>query len=214
MPKKVRSKADLIQLKNIIRSMWTFEGYSVRKIAKEFNSNDEYVRKYKKVSISSVQVWVVEIRKELENWVDEDALEKYTGEFVRQQHIIDTQIENLRDVQKLIDITDSKERELFLRFEESIHRMTMDKTKMMSEIELVLRIKKLNKDRRLKEETLVLVDENGLRIDKKAQLLKERGYVIPSLKEELDIENGVISDNETESDENDSEEGDNINDQE
>ncbi len=183
MPKgnKARKDGELVAIKSIIRNMWVFEGYSIRKIESEFNAN--YSDQYGTVSFNSVAIYVREIRRELENWLDEDALEKYTGEFVRQQHIIDNSIENLRKVQKLIEMEDPKGQELYLKFENAIHNMTNDKIKMMSEIELVLRIKKLNKEQRKKNETLTLLDEDGKKIDDKTQLMANRGYIIPSLED-------------------------------
>lgn len=180
MANKARSKEDKLAIKSIVRNMWVFEGYSTRKIASEFNAN--YADKYGTISFTSVALYVKEIRRELENWLDEDALEKYTGEFVRQQHIMDQQIENLRKVQRLIDTNDPKERELYLRYEDTIHKFTVDKTRMMSEIELVLRVKKLNKENRLKNETLQLVDENNNKV------AEDRGYKIPTALEELEKE--------------------------
>ena len=177
MPKKVRSHKQLASLKGIIRTMWLISGYSGRKICREFNGNAEYVKEYGTVSESSVGDWIIEIRRDSEKWLDEDALEKYTGEFVRQQHIIDNRMEELQDACVLIDwkTGDPKEKELYLKFQRTIHEMSMDKIRLMTEIELVLRIKKLNKERRLKNETLTLLDDNGKPIKPKS-IAEERGY--------------------------------------
>ena len=176
MPDKVRSHKQLTEIKGIVRTMWLISGFSVRKIAREFNGTSEYVKDYGTVSISSVGIWVKEIRRDSEKWLDEDALEKYTGEFVRQQHIIEARMESLQDVQKYINFEtgDVKDKELYLKFEKTIHEMSMDKIKLMTDIELVLRIKKLNKDRRLKNETLVLVDKDGKPL--KGDIKSLRGY--------------------------------------
>lgn len=153
--------------------MWLFQGYSIRKIADEFNSNPEYVKKFDTITASSVAVWVREFRRDAERWLDEDALEKYTAEFVRKQHTIDEQIDKLQKTQKLLDQSDPKQLDLFLKFETAIHQMHMNQIKMMSEIELVLAVKKYNKERRLKNETIKMVDsENPEDI-----IAKKRGYL-------------------------------------
>lgn len=153
--------------------MWLFQGYSIRKIADEFNSNPEYVKKFDTIAVSSVAQWVREFRRDAERWLDEDALEKYTAEFVRKQHTIDEQIDKLQKAQKLLDQSDPKQLDLFLKFETAIHQMHMNQIKMMSEIELVLAVKKYNKERRLKNDTIKMVDsENPEDI-----IAKKRGYL-------------------------------------
>ena len=178
MPEKVRSHEDLASLKEIVRNFWVFSGYSQRKIAEEFNKNEDYVKKYGTISQSSVAQYVKEARRDLENWLDEDALEKYTGEFVRKQFIMEEQIEKLRKAQGYIDFEqgEAKDKELYLKFEMAIHEIHKDQIKMMSEIELVLQIKRLAKDRRVKTETLNLIDD----ADKILETKKKRGYILES----------------------------------
>jgi hypothetical protein len=153
--------------------MWIFQGFSIRKMTRVFNDNPEYVAKYGTVSAPSVGNYIREFRRDAEKWYDEDAVEKYAAEFVRKQHTIDEQVDRIDDVQKLIDTTDPKERELFLKFEMAKHTLHQDQIKMMSEIELVLHIKRLNKERRLKNETIIaLPNENH-----EQAVAKKRGYL-------------------------------------
>ena len=177
MPEKVRSKEDLKIMKGIIRDMWVFQGYSIRKLCTEFNANKEYVDKYGTVSLSSVAVYVREARRELENCIDEDFLEKYTAEFVRRRFIMEEQIEKLREAQNFIDFKtgDSKDKDLYLKFEMAIHNIGMDQMRMMTDIELVLNIKKLNKEKRLRDETLVLIPDKTI--------ANNRGYILNDIKD-------------------------------
>jgi hypothetical protein len=180
---KARPTKDLSEMKNILRIMWIFQGFSIRKMSREFNNNPEYVAKYGTVSVSSVTGYVKEFRRDAEKWYDEDAVEKYAAEFVRKQHTIDEQVDRIDEVQRLIDVTDPKERELFLKFEMAKHTLHQDQIKMMSEIELVLHIKRLNKERRIKNETIVkLPDKED---QEKATALK-RGYLNVNTIEEED----------------------------
>ena len=163
-------------VKEIVREMWVFQGYSIRKIESEFNANPDWVSKYGTVSFASVAIYVREARRELENWLDEEFLEKYTGEFVRKRFIMEEQIEKLREAQKYIDFKsgETKDKELYLKFEMAIHNIGMDQMRMMTDIELVLNIKKLNKEKRLKNETLVVIPE------KDDKVAKDRGYILNS----------------------------------
>jgi len=171
---KARPTKDLSEMKNILRIMWIFQGFSIRKMTRVFNDNPEYVQKYGTVSTASVSNYIREFRRDAEKWYDEDAVEKYAAEFVRKQHTIDEQVDRIDAVQNLIDTSDPKERELFLKFEMAKHTLHQDQIKMMSEIELVLHIKRLNKERRIKNETIIkLPDKED---QEKATALK-RGYL-------------------------------------
>ena len=180
---KARPTKDLSEMKNILRIMWIFQGFSIRKMSRVFNDNPEYVAKYGTVSVTSVQHYVKEFRRDAESWYDEDAVEKYAAEFVRKQHTIDEQVDRIDEVQKLIDTTDPKERELFLKFEMAKHTLHQDQIKMMSEIELVLHIKRLNKDRRLKNDTIVMLPNEE---EQKEAVAKRRGYLNVDKQEDSD----------------------------
>lgn len=179
---KSRPTKDTSEMKNILRIMWIFQGFSIRKMTQVFNDNPEYVAKYGTVSISSVGSYIREFRRDAEKWYDEDAVEKYAAEFVRKQHTIDEQVDRIDEVQRLIDTTDPKERELFLKFEMAKHTLHQDQIKMMSEIELVLHIKRLNKERRLKNDTIVKLPEEN----KQEATAKRRGYISLDSKEKED----------------------------
>jgi hypothetical protein len=184
---KARPTKDLSEMKNILRIMWIFQGFSVRKMSRVFNDNSDYVAKYGTVSVSSVTSYVKEFRRDAEKWYDEDAVEKYAAEFVRKQHTIDEQVDRIDDVQRLIDTSDPKEREMFLKFEMAKHTLHQDQIKMMSEIELVLHIKRLNKERRIKNETIIaLPDEN-----KDKLIAKRRGYLNVNTVEESDGDKSI-----------------------
>jgi len=198
--KKARPDGALKEIKNIVRTMYLYQGFSIRKIAAKFNADQEYVRKYGSVSVSSVATYCKEARIEAEQWIDEDALEKYTGEFVRKQHTIDEEIEKLRTLQEMLDLTDEKDKELYLKLSNAMHQMSMNQIKMMSDIELVMQVNRFNKERRLKNDTLVMLDEDGKKID----TAKKRGYkTLKSVNEENDQNTesyvqGLSEDKETE----------------
>ena len=43
---KSRPTKDLSQMKNILRTMWLYQGFSIRKMSQAFNANPEYVAKF------------------------------------------------------------------------------------------------------------------------------------------------------------------------
>ena len=177
MPEKVRSKQQLKEIKSIVASFWMV-GHSNRRIAEDFNKSKEWVDKYDTISVSSVGDYVREIRRDFEKYLDEDVIEKYTGEFVRKQFTIDEEIEKLRKLQELIDVDsgDVKDKELYLKIEREIHAMTMNQIKMMSDIELVLQVKNFAKKRRLQTDTLkkIPLEEEALNLEDKIK--NDRGY--------------------------------------
>jgi len=185
MGNKARPNKNLNDLKNIIRTMWLFQGYSIRRIADEFNNNKEYVKEFGTVSVSSVGQYVKAAKKEAESWIDEDALEKYTAEFVRKQHTIDEEIEKLRKLQEMCDLSDPKDKELYLKISNAMHQMSMNQIKMMSDIELVIQVKKFNKERRIKNETIKLIGEDG----KPVNTAEKRGYISLAVLDKTDADN-------------------------
>ena len=64
---KSRPTKDLSQMKNILRTMWLYQGFSIRKMSQAFNANPEYVAKFGTVSVSSCTVYIKEFRRDEEN---------------------------------------------------------------------------------------------------------------------------------------------------
>lgn len=146
----------------IIMKYWAFSGWSAKKISEEFDRDVELHKEFGSVSIPSVEEHIRRIRLEFETCVDEDALEKYTSEFVRKQHQYDNQLEAIEKMQNTIDIGDTKGQELWLKFEAQRTAILDKQIKMMSDIELVLMIKQMNAKRRKEIKTLKVVDEDKL----------------------------------------------------
>jgi len=155
----------------IIMKYWAFSGWSALKISHEFSRDEELKKMFPEgVSVSSVTKHIKKIRIELESMVDEDALEKYTSEFIRKQYQYDRQIEAIEEMQNTIDVDDSKGKELWLKFESQKSFILDKQIKMMSDIELVLMVKQLNAKRRREIKTLNVSDtekrlENRIALD-------------------------------------------------
>jgi len=158
-----QEQSDLAARKHsIIMKYWAFSGWSAKKISEEFDRDVELHKEFGSVSIPSVEEHIRRIRLEFETAVDEDALEKYTSEFVRKQHQYDNQLEALENMQRAIDTDDLKGKELWLKFESQRTAILDKQIKMMSDVELVLMVKQMNAKRRKEIKTLKVVDEDKL----------------------------------------------------
>lgn len=145
-----KTKVEREILKDIIHKYWLFSHFSIRKIAAIINAD----KKYGTISHQMVSVYVRDIKREAERWIDEDVIEKYTGEFVRKQMAYDDEIDKISDAMELCDKKDMKELDLWLKLLNAKHSIEQDQLRNMTEIELVLRIKTLSADQRKKFETL------------------------------------------------------------
>lgn len=158
-----KEQSDLATKKHaIITKYWAFSGWSAKKISEEFDRDEELHKEFGSVSIPSVEEHIRRIRIEFETYVDEDALEKYTSEFVRKQHQYDNQLDLIEKMQNTIDVDDVKGQELWLKFESQKTAILDKQIKMMSDIELVLMIKQMNARRRKELKTLKVVDTDKL----------------------------------------------------
>ena len=146
----------------VIMKYWAFSGWSAKKISEEFDRDVELHKEFGSVSVASVEQHIRKIRIEFEACVEEDALEKYTSEFVRKQHQYDNQLEALEKMENSIDTDDLKGKELWLKFESQRTAILDKQIKMMSDIELVLMVKQMNAKRRKEMKTLKVVDEDRL----------------------------------------------------
>lgn len=138
---RTREQSDAIH--QLILKFWAFSGWSAKRISAEFTNDPELKAKYGEISVSGVQEHIVKCRRELESLLDEDALEKFTGEFVRKQHIFDQEVEDIDNAQKHLDQEDPKQLDIWLKMERAKHEIHVDSIKMMQDIQLVLNVKKI-----------------------------------------------------------------------
>jgi hypothetical protein len=157
MPASEEQSAIAAKKHGIIMKYWVFSGWSPRKISEEFSRDETLKEQFPDgVSLDSVIQHVKRIRIELEALVDEDAIEKYTSEFVRKQYQFDQQLEDISKLQNGLDKEDIKDKELWLKCENSKTSILDKQIKMMSDIELVLMVKQMNAKRRKELKTLKL----------------------------------------------------------
>ena len=138
---RTREQSDAIH--QLITKYWAFSGWSAKRISAEFSNDPELKSKYGEISVSGVQEHIVKCRREFESLLDEDSLEKFTGEFVRKQHIFDQEVEDIDNAMKKLDQEDPKQLEIWLKCERAKHEIHMDSIRMMQDIQLVLNVKKI-----------------------------------------------------------------------
>ncbi len=128
--------------------------------------NDErngYFSKLGKVSVPDVQYHVAKIRIELENSIDMDAMERYTMEYVRIQHALEHEIE---DLEKMIQYVDKeKNPSVWLSAKRLKKELMIDKIRVLQDHELPLTVIKFKKERDKKLKTVKVVplpvEDNG-----------------------------------------------------
>ena len=132
------------ELHKEIWGMWVYRGMNARQIAKEINTNTDLLSKYGKVTPDGIHYHIVQIRKELDNTVNEDALDIYVSEFIRERERIEGEIE---DIQSLIDDTDKKDKELLIKLYKIRHEFGIDKMRLLQDVELPIAVKKMKSER-------------------------------------------------------------------
>lgn len=140
MPRTTEQSEAIHQM---ILKFWAFSGWSAKRISAEFSNDPDLKNKFGEISVSGVQEHIVRCRRELEALLDEDALEKFTGEFVRKQHIFDQEVEDIDKAMSKLDQEDPKQLETWLKCQRAKHEIHMDSIRMMQDIQLVLNVKKI-----------------------------------------------------------------------
>jgi len=138
-----RTKEQSDAIHQLITKYWAFSGWSAKRISTEFSNDPELKSKYGEISVSGVQEHIVKCRREFESLLDEDSLEKFTGEFVRKQHIFDQEVEDIDNAMQKLDLEDPRQLEIWLKCERAKHEIHMDSIRMMQDIQLVLNVKKI-----------------------------------------------------------------------
>lgn len=149
-----RSKEVQEELKSKIRDLYIFFHKSARTIEAEVNEDPDFVKRFGKVPASTVQRYINKIKAEYEHYIGEDAIDKYTAEFVRLQNSMDQELD---DIDNMIKETDNKE--LKIRLMRLRHEIRLDKMRMLQDIELPLAVKKLKLERSKKLNTIKMINE-------------------------------------------------------
>ncbi len=144
------------ELKEYIFDHYVMFHESQRAIAREFNEDEKLIAKFGPVDLGTVHYHVKKIRLELENSLDFDALDRYTAEYVRFQHSIESEIEDVEKIIKLIDM--DKEKEMWLKFKRHKKELMEVKLRALQDHELPLTVRKLKRERDNKNKIVKVVE--------------------------------------------------------
>lgn len=144
---KARNPALSQDLHKLIWDLWVYKSMGVTQIANYINSDTMMRSKYGEISSEGIYYHVVQIRNELEKTVNEDALDSYVGEFIRAKEGLDNDID---DIQKLINLerdAENPNKDLLIKLMRLRHDVKIDKFKLLQDVELPIRVKKLKRER-------------------------------------------------------------------
>lgn len=152
-----RNKEKSLAIRNRIRDLYIFFHKSISAIEQDLNGDEQFVRRYGRISVPGVNYHIQKIKAEYEQYVGEDAIDKYTAEFVRLQNSFDKELE---DVDKMIQATDEDDTKIKLM--RLRHEIRLDKMKMLQDIELPLAVKKLKHERKRKLSAIKMVQDEPI----------------------------------------------------
>lgn len=137
-----------------IRALYIRSHGTIDDIVNTLNKDPEFIRLCGKISYASVQQHLSKIKREFEYSISDDAIEKYTAEYVRKMEFMDQEISDITNMLKNPNIKDDHRLKL-MRFR---HDVVKDEIEMLTNRELPLSIKKINNDRRAKLDKLKVVN--------------------------------------------------------
>ena len=141
------------EIRNKIRDLYIFFHESPSSIQRELSSDEEFIRKYGSITIPGVNYHIQKIKSEYEMYIGEDAIDKYTAEFVRLQNSFDAELDDVDEMIKKTEDEDVRIKLMRLR-----HEIRLDKMKMLQDIELPLAVKKLKLERKKKLDTIKTIE--------------------------------------------------------
>ena len=150
-----RNEDDSKAIRDKIRDLYIFFHKSASAIERELNGDSNFVRRFGNITIPGVNYHIQKIKSEYERFIGEDAIDKYTAEFVRLQNSFDQELEDVDEMIRRTDDEDVRIKLMRLR-----HEIRLDKMKMLQDIELPLAVKKLKLERNKKLKKLNVVEED------------------------------------------------------
>ena len=149
MPRSPEVSKELHQL---IRDKYIYAGMSCRAIANEINGTVSLRSRFGDIDQSGVFYHVQQIREELEDTVNEDALDTYVAEFIRLKESLDADIEAVDAILATLEPkTKPEDRDVWLRTSRFRKELKEMKMKLLQDVELPIRVKKLKRERTLQK---------------------------------------------------------------
>ena len=135
------------KLHKLIWDLWVYKNMGTRQIANYINNDTSLRSEYGHISNEGVYYHIVNIRDELENTVNEDALDSYVGEFIRAKEGLDSDIEAVEDLIASEKKSENPNPEIMIKLMKLKHEIKVDRFKLLQDVELPIRVKKLKRER-------------------------------------------------------------------
>lgn len=134
---------------DFIFNQWMFFNLNAYQITEKINNDTELMSKFGKTTPAGVHYHVVQIEKEMENTISEDAMDTYIGEFLRAKTGLE---QDAATIQEIMDDErkkglDKMDKELYLKYARFKHEIKIDKFKLLQDSALPLQVKKLKLER-------------------------------------------------------------------
>lgn len=140
----LKQKERLAFRRDKIRKLYIYRHLTLQDITDHINGDPETVNKCGKTSRATVAYDLKKIKKEMENMVDGDGLDRYTAEFMRSCEFQDGEISDITKILATNTDLSMKDKIALMQLR---HRIEIDKMTLLSDREIPLTVKKLKKDR-------------------------------------------------------------------
>lgn len=144
------------ELNKYIYDQYVFAHKSERAVMRSINEDPKLKSHFGEVGPSDVDYHVKKIKVQLENTLDVDAVDKYTAEFIRFQNSIESEIEDVEDIIKLID--KEKEKETWIKLKRLKKELMETKLRALQDHELPLVVRKLKRERDSRNRTIKILE--------------------------------------------------------
>jgi len=137
-----RSESLSKELREHIKIRYMFFGENSRNIAQNINNTQDLLKKFGKLDHSSVEYHISRIKKDLDVYLSEDAIDSYQADFFQKTKEFEQEIS---DLNQLIDAEQNKDHKLrLMRFR---HDVRIDLIKHTTDSRLPLAVAKFKKER-------------------------------------------------------------------
>lgn len=137
-----RNEALSKELREFIKVRYMFFGENSRNIANSVNNDEKLNQKYGKLDHSSVEYHISQIKKDLDVYLTEDAIDSYQADFYQKQKEFEQEVATLNEM-----IKNEANKEHKLRLMRFAHDVRIDLIKHVTDSRLPLAIAKFKKER-------------------------------------------------------------------
>jgi hypothetical protein len=136
-----------------IATEYMFKGLNAYQIAEKVNGDNNLMSKFGKTTAAGVYYHIKQIQEEMENTINEDAMDIYIAEFLRARIGFDQDVVAMEGLIKLAtedgEMSTKDRLDIELKLRRHRHEIKLDSFKMLQDNALPMTVKKLKKERQL-----------------------------------------------------------------